>query len=78
MCSIFTTPHIGILLTIAGTVCLAISVKSNTQYSGDEFMEDCVQRARKDGAFVPTYTYIDKKLFYTGLGLVAAGSFMQW
>lgn len=78
MREIFTRQHIGIILTIIGTVILALSVKSETQYSGDKLMEDCVERARKDGAFVPTYTYIDKKLFYIGLSCVAVGSLMQW
>jgi len=78
MCEIFTRQHIGIFFTIIGTVCLAISVKTQTQYSGDKFMENCVERARKDGGFVPTYTYIDKKLFYTGLGCVGIGSLLQW
>jgi hypothetical protein len=78
MCLIFTRHHIGIILTIIGTVCLAFSVKSETQYSGDKLMEDCAERARKDGGFVPTYTYIDKKLFYAGLAFVGIGSVMQW
>jgi len=41
-------------------------------------MEDCVERARKDGKFVPTYTFIDKKRFDIGLTCVGIGSLMQW
>ena len=79
MKSIFTLQHIGIFLAIGGTICLAYSVKSNHQYSGDKYMEDIVERARKSkDAFVPTYTWIDKKLFRLGLALVATGSLLQW
>jgi hypothetical protein len=78
MCVIFNYQHIGIILTIIGTVCLAFSVKTETQYTADKFMEDCLERARKDGKFVPTYTYIDKKVFYIGLACVGIGSLMQW
>lgn len=75
---IFTYQHIAIILTIIGTVCLAFSVKTETQYTSDKLMEDCVERARKDGKFVSTYTYIDRKIFYIGLACVAMGSLMQW
>lgn len=69
---------LGIALTVIGTILLAISVKSETQYRGDVFMEDCVERARKDGAFIPTYTYISKRLFRSGLLCVALGSVFNW
>jgi hypothetical protein len=36
MCVIFTCQHIGIILTIIGTVCLAFSIKTETQYTGDK------------------------------------------
>jgi len=78
MCVIFTCQHIVIILTIIGTACLAFSVKPVQQYTGDKLMEDCVERAMKDGKFVPTYTYIDKKMFCIGLACVGIGSLMQW
>lgn len=78
ICSLITLQHTGIIFSIMGTVFLAFSVKTETQYRGDKFMEDCVDRARKDNGFVPTYTYIDKKLFITGLLFVAIGSLLQW
>ena len=78
MCVIFTSQHIGIIITIIGTAYLAFSVKTETQYTGDKSMEDCVERARKDGKFVPTYTFIEKKMFYIGLTCVGIGSLMQW
>jgi hypothetical protein len=69
---------LGITSTIVGTVLLAISVKSETQYTGDKYMEDIVERSRRDGGFVPTYTYIDKIRFRLGLACIAFGAVLQW
>jgi len=74
----FSRQHIGIFVVIAGTVCLAFSVRTWTQYSGDKYMEDIVERAEKNGAFVPTKTFIDRKLFWLGLAFVAFGSLLNW
>jgi hypothetical protein len=77
-CATIIRKIIGISLTIVGTFLLAISVKSETQYTGDKYMEDIVERSRKDGGFIPTYTYINKKLFRIGLACIAVGAILQW
>jgi uncharacterized membrane protein len=76
--TIVTLSHMGIILIFIGTVILACSVKSQTQYDGNEHMMDCVRRHIKDGGVVPTYTYIDKKLYYIGLACIGIGSLLQW
>jgi hypothetical protein len=73
-----TRQHIGILLTIAGTVLLARSVKVRRQYSGH--MANVVDKLKgRDPDLVePTETYIARGLFWRGLLLVAIGTGLQW
>jgi len=59
MCVIFTRQHIGIILTIIGTACLAYSVKTETQYTGEVIakrfvMPECSYRASMiSGSYKP-------------------------
>ncbi len=73
-----TRQQIGLLLTIAGTVALAFSVRTKGQYEGE--LSKVVERAKKEnpGLFVATETYIVRSLFWGGLMLVAVGALLQW
>jgi len=70
-----TRQHLGIILTIIGTVFLAFSVRVTRQYKRE--MAKKVDRLKKDD-IEPTETSIILSLFWIGLGLVALGSALQW
>jgi hypothetical protein len=74
----FTRQHIGIFVTIAGTVLLAFSVKIKSQYSGD--MAGVVDKLKggNPDLIEPTETRIVRGLFWTGLAFVAIGTLLQW
>jgi len=65
-----TLPHVGIIVTVLGTVLMAFSLKIIKQYSFEV-------RTDKD-KISPTQTEINKWLFWTGLFCIAMGSFFQW
>ena len=78
--------HIGILLTIAGTIVLAYSLRITSQFGLGSFVDEGgnINIVPNDGeedtkkAIFPTYTYINRWLFRGGLLLVALGSLLQW
>lgn len=73
-----TRQQIGLLLTVAGTIALAFSVRTKGQYEGE--IAKVVKKAKKEnqGIFVPTETYSIRGLFWGGLTLVAVGVILQW
>lgn len=72
-----TLRHFGILLVIVGTVLLAFSIRPRSQYESGP-AADAAKRAAKKGMIQPTETTIDRRLFWSGLSLVAVGSLLQW
>jgi hypothetical protein len=70
-----TRQHLGIILTIIGTVFLGFSVGVTRQYKGE--MAKKVARLKKESIEL-TETSINRSLFWIGLGLVALGSALQW
>jgi hypothetical protein len=71
--------HWGILLIILGTGFLAFSVKTRTKYDNDQQLKEALRRSEKYDSWVePNKTWIDKRLFWTGLICVAVGSLLQW
>ena len=70
--------HLGILLTIAGSVLLAFSVRVKRQYTGP--MAKVVDNLKQqDHELVePTEASIVRPLFWAGLSFIAAGSLLQW
>jgi hypothetical protein len=81
-----TYPHIGIIITIIGTILLAFSLRIQSQFGLGTFVDEAgdIAVVPNDGeedtkkAIFPTYTYINKWLFWGGLFLVAVGSLLQW
>ncbi len=75
---IMTTEQVGIVIVVAGTVLLALSVKVNRQYRGQlGKMVDNLKK--KDSDFIePSETRIVRPMFWSGLLLVAIGSILQW
>ena len=73
-----TRQQVGLLLTVAGSVALACSVRTKGQYEGE--LSQMVERAKREspGLFMPTETYFVRGLFWGGLGLVAVGALLQW
>lgn len=73
-----TRGHAGIVLTVIGTVCLALSVKVKRQYEGE--MAKVVDKLKKEkpDLIEPTETYIVRKLFWIGLICIAVSSLLQW
>lgn len=67
--------QLGLILIFAGTVCLAFSVRPETQY--DNKLLSHLRRAHKN-LFVPTETRIIPLLFRGGLSLIALGTACQW
>jgi len=63
----FSLPHIGIVLTIIGTIFLALSVKVESPHEGDFA-----------GVSAPPETSIDRLLFWVGLIFIALGALCQW
>jgi hypothetical protein len=70
-----TRHELGLILVFAGTVCLAYSVRADTQYDKDVLSH--LKRAHKN-LFVPTETKIIPLLFRGGLALIALGTACQW
>lgn len=70
--------HIGIFLTIAGTVLLAFSVRDKRQYFGN--MQKVADRLKEENRELvePTETTVVRRLFWAGLGFVAVGTLLQW
>jgi hypothetical protein len=70
--------HLGIILTVLGTVFLAFSVRIIPQYGGP--IGEAVERARQRDPklFTPTETRIIRPLFWAGLGLIGIGAALQW
>jgi len=73
-----TTAQVGIVLVVAGTVILALSVKVNRQYRGQlGKMVDNLKKKDSD-LIEPSETRIVRPMFWFGLLLVALGSILQW
>jgi hypothetical protein len=74
----FTLPHIGIVLTIIGTIFLALSVKVESPYEGD--FADVINNAKKENPDLsaPLQASIDRVLFWVGLIFIALGALCQW
>ncbi len=71
--------HIGILLTVVGTIFLAISVKVIRQYYGEEAKAvDRIKKDKKGMIIEPTEVKIIRSYFWLGLALVSFGSLLQW
>jgi hypothetical protein len=71
--NLLTYPHIGIIITVIGTICLAFSVRIIEQKGGGGFVEDGEgNRIKVIGG------YIRRELFWIGLFLIAMGTIMQW
>jgi hypothetical protein len=76
--------HIGIILVIIGTFFMGWSVKTKQSYDKGlrNSIRDENRQRRKNGidddVIMVTETWIDRKQFYGGLVLVAAGSLLQW
>lgn len=68
--NILSWQHFGIFMTILGTYFLAISVRIKHQ--------SAITIISGGNDVSPTKTYIDNKLFRSGLFLVALGSLLQW
>ena len=80
-----TFQHVGILIVILGTICLAFAVKIENKYTlsarskkDKKKWKNIVKRAEDDSYFEPTIVFIDKMLFRIGLACVALGSLFQW
>jgi uncharacterized protein YpmB len=72
-----TLQHLGIVLTIVGTILLAFSLRIKRQYSGD--LAKVVDRAKRENDLLEmTETYIVRWAFWLGLSCVAVGSALQW
>jgi hypothetical protein len=74
----FTLPHVGIVLTVIGTIFLALSVKVESSYEGD--IAKVLDKAKKENPNLtePTETSIDRLLFWVGLFFIAIGALCQW
>jgi hypothetical protein len=70
--------HIGIILTILGTVLVAFSVRIKRQYDKELRKVADEAKTRHPDLVEPTETYIVRSLFWIGLILVAVGSALQW
>lgn len=73
-----TLSRIGILLGIIETGFLAFSVKAENQYSNFKEIQSKLKEWKKIGIFSPSDVSINRGLLWTGLGLVAIGSLLQW
>ncbi|MFX0206138.1 MAG: hypothetical protein ACFFDT_09135 [Candidatus Hodarchaeota archaeon] len=73
-----TRQQIGLLVTVIGTILLAFSVRTRSQYGRE--MADIIQKAenKNQSLIVPTETCIVIPLFRGGLMLVVFGSLLQW
>jgi hypothetical protein len=73
-----TRSQMGLLLTVVGTVALAFSLRTKSQYTGE--IAKVVKKAMRNNSrlFAPTETYIIRPLFWGGLFLVAVGALLQW
>lgn len=72
-----TRQHIGIVLTVAGTFCLAFSVKVKGQL-GRDLKRDLASTIRRLNLVGITETTINPWLFWFGLLLIAVGAGLQW
>lgn len=72
-----TLPQVGIVLTIIGTIFLALSVKVKRQY---EEIAKAVDKEKKENPNIieTTETSIDHILFWAGLIFIAIGALCQW
>jgi hypothetical protein len=70
--------HIGIILTVLGTVLVAFSVRVKRQYNKEVRKLVDEAKTRHPDLIEPTETYIVRSLFWIGLILVALGSALQW
>jgi predicted thioredoxin/glutaredoxin len=75
---LLTRQHIGILLTIAGTVLLAFSVKVKRQYSGKMARVADKLKEREPALVELTETNIVRSMFWAGLASVAIGTLLEW
>ena len=75
---LFAREHIGIVLTIAGTVLLAFSVRIKRQYTGP--MAKVADRLKEGNPDLiePVETRIVRGMFWAGLASVAVGALLQW
>ena len=71
--NLLTRQHIGIIITVIGTICLAFSVKIIEQKGGGGYLID------GEGNEIKVIGgYIRKYYFWIGLLLIAIGTIMQW
>jgi predicted thioredoxin/glutaredoxin len=75
---LLTRQHVGILLTIAGTVLLAFSVRVKRQYSGQMARVADKLKEREPGLVELTETNIVRSMFWAGLTSVAIGTLLEW
>lgn len=71
-----TRQHLGLLLTVAGTVWLAFSVSVRHQYVGD--MRSVAEKSKGSQLIEPTEARISPMRFWVGLLFVAIGALLQW
>ena len=73
MNNLLTWQHMGIIITVIGTICLAFSVRIIEQKGGGGYVED------EEGNKIKVIGgYIRRKLFWFGLLFIAIGTIMQW
>ena len=71
--NLLTRQHIGIIITVIGTICLALSVRIIEQKGGGGYVVDGEENEiRVIGG------YISRKFFWFGLIFIAIGTGMQW
>ena len=71
--TLLTRQHIGLLLTVLGTILLALSLKIIKQ------MGNGVQTIGENGKIIsPSETSICRSLFWSGLTCIAIGTLLQW
>jgi hypothetical protein len=67
-----TRQHLGLLLTVVGTILLAFSLKV---YEGGL----AIQMTDKKGRIIsPSQATINRYMFWAGLGCIAVGTMFQW
>jgi hypothetical protein len=72
-----TRRRVGIILVVLGTLLLARSTKVKRQYEGE--MAKVVDEKKDEKGLVElTEAYIVQSWFWSGLFLIAIGSFVQW
>ncbi len=70
--------HLGIIITVIGTILLAFSVRIERAYIGKIAKDVDKMKKANPNLLEPTETTIIRPLFWIGLILIAFGSILQW